>query len=111
MGVNVNVGKGVSVAGGGVPLGTRVTTRGGATVGGVGEANGPHDCKKTIKIVKSQLRKTGFRVFLPKKIYPGSMVIPLMAGPLNAFRMDFKSWFSESFVNRNAIPISLLGEA
>lgn len=68
MGVNVKVGKGVSVAGGGVPLGTRVTTRGGATVGGVGEANGPHDCKKTIKIVKSQLRKTGFRVFLQKKL-------------------------------------------
>ena len=67
----VNVGEGVSVAGGGVPLGTRVTTRGGATVGGVGEANDPHDCKKTITRVKSQLRKTGFRVFLQKRIYPG----------------------------------------
>ena len=67
VGVYVNVGERVLMAGGGVLLGTGVAVRGGAIVGGGGEANDPHDCKKTIKRVKSQLRKTGFRVFLQKR--------------------------------------------
>ncbi len=67
VGVNVSAGESVSVAGGGVLLGTRVAVRGGAIVGGGGEANDPHDCRKMTKRVKSQLRKTGFRMFLQKR--------------------------------------------
>ena len=69
VGVNVNVGENVAVAGGGVLLGTRVSVRGGATIGGGGEANDPHDCRKIIKRVNSQLRKMDFRMFLQKEFF------------------------------------------
>jgi hypothetical protein len=68
VGVNVMVAGITSVGWSGVLLGTRVTACVGAIVGGKGEANDPQDCKKIIKRVKSQLRKTGFRVFLQKRI-------------------------------------------
>jgi hypothetical protein len=63
VGVNVIVGGGISVAGGGVLLETGVAVMmGGTTVGGGGEATDPHDDRKITRRVKYKIRRNIFRM-------------------------------------------------
>jgi hypothetical protein len=62
VGVAVFVGTITSAAGGGVLLGTRVAICTGATVGGGGEANDPHEDRKMLRRVKYKKRRIIFRM-------------------------------------------------
>lgn len=94
VGVDVIVGETVPLTGEGVLLGVRVAVGGGAIVGGGGEANDPHDCRKIKRGIKSRLRRIGFRMFLQY----------LFA---NFIGVSFYSSFAEGFINGDAIPIWL----
>jgi len=67
-GVDVIVGKGVSVGGGGVMLGVRVAVVVGTIVGG-GVALNPHESRKTASRVKVKIRRKIFKMISPASAF------------------------------------------
>jgi hypothetical protein len=68
-GVDVIVGRGVSVGGGGVLLGVRVAEAVGTIVGGRGVAVNPHDSRKIPRRVKSKMRRIIFKMISPASAF------------------------------------------
>jgi len=67
--MGVTVGKGVSVAGGGVLLGLGVAVGGAAVIGGRGVAMNPHDTRKIMRKVKCEMRRIIFRMISPASAF------------------------------------------
>jgi hypothetical protein len=75
--VEVAVGRGVSVGGGGVLLGVRVAVVVGTTVGGRGVAINPHDSRKIMRRVKGKMRRIIFRMLYPISFFSNRRVIQI----------------------------------
>jgi hypothetical protein len=73
--VEVAVGRGVSVGGGGVLLGVRVAVVVGTTVGGRGVAINPHDSRKIMRRVKGKMRRIIFRILFPVPAFSNRSVL------------------------------------
>ena len=97
-GVNVVVGMGVSVSDGGVVLGVKVAIGGESFIGAEDEALVPHDCRNSMKRVKTQKCRIMFEM-MPYFLFARFAV------------MSFYYELAKSFIDRNAIPICLKRQA